>query len=112
MQSAQEPPKAWCSEKNRNGKKVVRPNASIYCAPSENCWQCKAHKKHPTSQMIGKFQCPNCSTFFNRDIGAALSILKIGMYQAVERTLDLPVAYRTKNDDDDDDDSDDNDNQG
>ena len=47
-----------------------------------------------TKEIRGIFKCNECGTIWNRDMSAALSILKIFGYQSRTLSLERPAAYR------------------
>jgi len=57
----------------------------------------KQRQKNPDrlkKQLRGRKHCQRCGVTWDRDITAALSIMKIFRYQRQHQTLDRPAAYR------------------
>ena len=69
-----------------NGKKVVK--IDRYYPSSQTCNVCGYINKHTKDLSIREWECPVCHTHHNRDINAAINILRVGLNHISAGTVD------------------------
>ena len=69
-----------------NGKKVVK--IDRYFPSSQTCNACGYINKHTKDLSIREWECPICRTRHNRDINAAINILRVGLNHISAGTVD------------------------
>ena len=69
-----------------NGKKVVK--IDRYFPSSQTCNACGYINKHTKDLSIREWECPICHTHHNRDVNAAINILRVGLNHISAGTVD------------------------
>ena len=69
-----------------NGKKVVK--IDRYFPSSQTCNVCGYVNKQIKDLSVREWDCPNCHTHHDRDVNAAINILKIGLNNTSAGTVD------------------------
>ena len=84
---------SWCSfismltyKAEWNGKKIVK--ADRYFPSSQTCHVCGHINKQIKDLSVREWECPNCHTRHDRDVNAAINILRIGLNNTSAGTVD------------------------
>ena len=84
---------SWCSfismltyKAEWNGKKVVK--VDRYFPSSQTCNVCGYVNKQIKDLSVREWECPNCHTRHDRDVNAAINILRIGLNNISAGTVD------------------------